>query len=174
MRRAIIATALLATITTADARPKAHAHRQSYDLGTILPHPAGCPRRAFCGCGVAVRVFGRPDKSLWRAAAWYRFPRTSPRAGAVAVWNHHVAFIESVAANGAILYDPNSGHHLTRRHVGSLSGATIVDPNGNLAYAVSNRASSSRHRRLRYSNPLRRYGYGERSGSMVAYPNFGA
>lgn len=35
---------------------------------TILPHPPGCPRRAFCGCGAAVEVFGRPIRSLWLAA----------------------------------------------------------------------------------------------------------
>src|SRR3569623_3640440 len=44
----------------------------------ILPHPAGCPRRAFCGCGAAVEVFGKPVRSLWLAATWLRFPRATP------------------------------------------------------------------------------------------------
>src|SRR3569623_3811587 len=28
--------------------------------GRAIPHPAGCPRRAFCGCGAAVEVCGKP------------------------------------------------------------------------------------------------------------------
>lgn len=103
----------------------------SYDDGRIVDHPAGCPRLAFCGCGVSVWAFGHSDRSLWPAAAYYRFPRSSPAAGNVAVWRHHVAGIISVNSDGsALLYDPNSGGHLTRIHVRSLAGATIVDPHG--------------------------------------------
>jgi hypothetical protein len=44
--------------------------------------------------------------------------------------------IRAVDANGnATVYDPNSGHHLTRIHQRSLAGYTIVDPNGNRALA---------------------------------------
>lgn len=50
----------------------------------ILPHPSGCPRRAFCGCGAAVEVFGRPIRSLWLAARWLDFPRAAPAPGMVA------------------------------------------------------------------------------------------
>ena len=97
----------------------------------FLPHPTGCPRIAFCGCGVAVKVFGRAVRSLWPSQAWRKFPKTYAKPGAVAVWRGHVAYIEAVDANGnATLYDPNSGGHKTRRHVRSLRGATIVDPRG--------------------------------------------
>src|SRR5262245_13468351 len=57
---------------------------------TIVLHPQGCPRRLFCGCGAAVRIFGAPIRSLWLAANWFRFPRTAPAAGMVAVRRHHV------------------------------------------------------------------------------------
>lgn len=97
----------------------------------ILPHPRGCPRIAFCGCGVALKVFGELRKDLWRASAWFRFPRAHASAGMVAVRRHHVFYIESVYPDGTVLaYDPNSGGHLTRRHRVSLSGYRVVDPNG--------------------------------------------
>ena len=98
----------------------------------IVARPAGCPSRAFCGCGVSVRVFGHPVRDLYLAANWYRFPRTYPAVGNVAIFGrHHVAYIESVNGDGAAtLYDPNSGGHATRVHTRSLAGATIVRPSG--------------------------------------------
>jgi hypothetical protein len=94
----------------------------------ILPHPHGCPARLYCGCGVSVRVFKRSIRSLWPARAWLKFRRAYAAPGRVAVWRHHVAYIEAVDGRNALLYDPNSGRHLTRRHWRSLAGATIVDP----------------------------------------------
>ena len=35
----------------------------------------------FCGCGAALRVFGRIVPELNLAANWLRFPRTSPAPG---------------------------------------------------------------------------------------------
>lgn len=100
-------------------------------LDSIQPHPAGCPQTAFCGCGVSVRVFGHSVRELWLAANWFRFPRTSPHAGAVAVRQHHVFYIEQAYSDGTVLaYDPNSGRHLTRLHRISLSGYTVVEPRG--------------------------------------------
>ena len=59
--------------------------RWTIEASQIVTHPVGCPSRAFCGCGDAVRVFGRPIKELWRAANWFRFPRAAPAPGMVAV-----------------------------------------------------------------------------------------
>lgn len=100
--------------------------------GEIVSHPSDCPHTAFCGCGVAQRVFGHTVRSLWLAANWYRFPRTVAAAGMVAIFGrHHVAYIESVNSDGtATLYDPNSGGHLTRIHTRRIAGATIVNPRG--------------------------------------------
>ena len=66
--------------------PRAAARgRAGHASAAIVAHPAGCPSRAFCGCGAAVRVFGAPIRSLWLAAngsnslgprhrpAWSRF-----------------------------------------------------------------------------------------------------
>lgn len=97
----------------------------------ILPHPPGCPRRAFCGCGAAVEVFGRPIRSLWLAANWLRFPRASPAPGMVAARRGHVFVIKQVLGGGRVLaYDANSGKRLTKLHVRSLVGFTVVNPHG--------------------------------------------
>lgn len=101
---------------------------------TILPHPPGCPRRAFCGCGAAVEVFGRPIRSLWLAANWLRFPRV-PRGmeapGHAAARHGHVFVIKQVLGNGQVLaYDANSGGRRTRLHVRSLAGFAVVNPHG--------------------------------------------
>lgn len=99
--------------------------------GRVLPHPAGCPRRAFCGCGAAVEVFGKPVRSLWLAANWLRFPRAAPAPGMVAARRGHVFVIRQVLGGGKVLaYDANSGGHKTRLHVRSLAGFVVVNPNG--------------------------------------------
>jgi len=98
---------------------------------TILPHPPGCPRRAFCGCGAAVEVFGRPIRSLWLAARWLDFPRAAPAPGMVAARRGHVFVIRQVLGGGKVLaYDANSGGRRTRLHVRSLAGFVVVNPHG--------------------------------------------
>jgi hypothetical protein len=106
--------------------------RSFLDRGAqILPHPPGCPRRAFCGCGAAVEVFGRPIRSLWLASNWLRFPRAAPAPGMVAARRGHVFVIRQVLGGGLVLaYDANSGHGFTKLHVRSLAGFTVVNPNG--------------------------------------------
>lgn len=95
----------------------------------VLPHPSGCPSRAFCGCGAAVKVFGSPVRSLWQARAWFRFPPASPAPGMVAVRRHHVFVIEQVLGGGKVVaYDANSGGRRTHRHVRSLSGYSVRNP----------------------------------------------
>lgn len=101
---------------------------------TVLPHPPGCPRRAFCGCGAAVEVFGRPIRSLWLAANWLAFPRAAPAPGMVAARRGHVFVIKQVLGDGKVLaYDANSGGRRTRLHVRSLAGFAVVNPHGGLS-----------------------------------------
>src|SRR5262245_43362307 len=70
--------------------------RIGYSGGTIVAHPAGCPRTRFCGCGVALRVFGKPVArgGLALARNWLNFPSAAPAAGMVAARQHHVVYIE--------------------------------------------------------------------------------
>jgi hypothetical protein len=101
------------------------------DHTQIVDHPSGCPRTAFCGCGAAVRLFGKPIASLMAAASWFRFPRADPAPGMAAVRQHHVMVIEGKLDNGMwLVYDANSGGHRTRIHARSLAGYRIVNPQG--------------------------------------------
>lgn len=103
--------------------------RVAVSVAEVVAHPAGCPGRAFCGCGASVRVFGHSVRELWLAANWYRFPRAAPAPGMVAVRPHHVFVLEADLGGGLWqVYDANSGRGLTRIHARSLAGYTIVSP----------------------------------------------
>lgn len=111
----------------AEIRGGAHGAR-------ILAHPRGCPRRAFCGCGASIRVFGRSIRKLWLARNWFNFPRTSPAPGMVAVRRHHVFVLERhLGGSTWLAYDANSGRGLTRLHPRSIAGYAIVNPHGAVA-----------------------------------------
>ena len=98
-------------------------------VAEILPHPEGCPRRAFCGCGAALKVFGRNIRSLWLAANWFRFPPAAAAPGMVAVRQHHVFVIERVISSRVVLaYDANGGGRKTWRHLRSIAGYSIRNP----------------------------------------------
>lgn len=98
-------------------------------VDTIVAHPAGCPSRAFCGCGASIRVFGHSVRELWLAANWFKFPRSAPVPGTVAVRRHHVMVLEADLGGGIWrVYDANSGGHATRVHARSIAGYTIVSP----------------------------------------------
>ena len=137
---AAIAALVFVLTATTDAEARRHRHHRHHHRHIedatptrIVEHPAGCPRRAFCGCGVGRRV-GLPDRSLWLALNWLRFPRASASAGMVAVRRHHVFYIERMLTDRiALAYDPNSGRHLTRIHPRSIAGYTIVNPRPALA-----------------------------------------
>jgi len=114
------------------------AARRSYaaaDQGTIIgARPNDCPH-SYCGCGLR-KFLGLEDKRLNLASNWARlFPRESaPRAGLAAVRSHHVMYIESSAGDGQwMVRDYNSGGGLSRLHVVSVRGYTLVNPHAQLA-----------------------------------------
>lgn len=136
LRAAAIACAVVA-LATAAATPAQASHRHHVRhspphhraVGSVIAHPAGCPPVAFCGCGAAIRIFGRPVRNLWLAANWFRFPHTSPAPGMAAVRRHHVFVLErQVSGTNWLVFDANSGGHQTRIHVRSIAGFTIVNP----------------------------------------------
>jgi hypothetical protein len=97
----------------------------------ISRRPDGCPH-AFCGCEASLYLFGAIRADLNLASNWARkFPHTSPAPGMAAVRNHHVMVLMShVEGNNWLVHDGNSGGGLTREHVVSISGYTIVNPRG--------------------------------------------
>ena len=109
--------------------PRNERAARALNAPQIVSHPYGCPRRAFCGCGAALDVFGKHVRSLWLARNWFQFPRTSPAPGMVAVRRNHVFVIREVREGNMVLaYDPNSGGRKTRLHVRSLAGFVVVNP----------------------------------------------
>jgi hypothetical protein len=102
------------------------------DGGAVVGgRPAGCPH-AFCGCEASRYIFGRIIPSLNLAYNWIvKFPHTSPAPGMAAARNHHVmVLISHVEGSNWLVHDGNSGHHLTREHVRSIAGYTVVNPHG--------------------------------------------
>lgn len=94
-----------------------------------LPHPSGCPRRAFCGCGAAQEVGRAGDRSLWLARNWFKFSRAPAAPGMAAVRSHHVFVLrEHLHGSVWLTADYNSGHHLSRLHPRSIAGYAIVNP----------------------------------------------
>jgi hypothetical protein len=92
--------------------------------------PAGCPRR-YCGCGASLYLFGKIIPKLNLAANWFRFPRTSPAPGMVAVRRHHVfVLVRHIRGKTWLAHDSNSGRGKTRIHRRSIAGFVIVDPRG--------------------------------------------
>jgi hypothetical protein len=91
--------------------------------------PDGCPR-AFCRCEASLYLFGKIYRDLNLASNWARkFARTSPAPRMAAVRNHHVMIqISQAGGNDWLVHDGNSGGGLTRDHVMSINGYTIIDP----------------------------------------------
>jgi len=136
-----------AIATTADVKHKHHRIVRNADRTTIQyvidtannnslatvvgRRPRGCPH-SFCGCEASRYLFGRARPNLYLASNWKRkFPRASPAPGMAAVRNHHVfVLIRHVGGSNWLVHDGNSGHGLTREHVRSIKGYTVVDPQG--------------------------------------------
>jgi hypothetical protein len=132
----------IAITTTADVR---HGHKRigpnadrtaiefvnnADDAAVIVGRrPASCPR-SFCGCEASRYLFGHVRADLNLASNWARkFPRTSPGPGMAAVRNHHVfVLMGHVGGSNWLVHDGNSGHGLTREHVRSINGYTVVNP----------------------------------------------
>lgn len=95
----------------------------------VVKNAPGCPPTNFCGCGAAWFLWGETKRDHWRAKHWYKYPKTKPKKGAVAVRDHHVFVIIDALPGGQVLaYDANSGQHKTRIRVRSLKGYSVRDP----------------------------------------------
>lgn len=110
---------------------RVNANTGSLAARQVIPHPAGCPRRLFCGCGASMHLFGTVKPGLMLAANWLRYPRAAPAPGMVAANRGHVFVIDKVLGNGMVMaYDYNSGGGRSHYHARSLRGFTVVNPRG--------------------------------------------
>lgn len=90
--------------------------------------PSGCPH-AFCGCGASIHLFGRIIPFLNLAANWLHFPRAMPAPKMAAAKRGHVFVLEHhISGNLWMVFDANSGRHMSRMHPRSIAGYTIVNP----------------------------------------------
>lgn len=154
----VLASVVALTVPVA-ATPKHHhtthhrIHFDTYDRGAVIGgRPSGCPY-AFCGCEASIYLFGHIKRDLNLASNWLRkFPHANPAPGMAAARNHHVMVLMShVEGSLWLVHDGNSGHHLTREHVRSIAGYTVVDPHGNAALAraeVTQTYHAKAHRKL--------------------------
>lgn len=120
-----------------DAIPHRYA---SLNVGErkVVEHPAGCPHRAFCGCGTAKYLLGKTptEGGLAVAANWLNFPKAACAPNMAAARHGHVfAIIKCLPGNKALAYDPNGGQHKTFIHVRSLASYTVVNPKRSYASA---------------------------------------
>lgn len=126
---AVVAIAFVAATAPAYAKP--HKKKIHYQQGAtvFIAHPPGCPRTRFCGCGASWDVYGKLVRSLYLSTAWFKFPRSSPSPGKVAVRRGHVFVLKRhVQGKVWMVNDYNSGGHKSRYHARSIAGYTIVDP----------------------------------------------
>lgn len=94
----------------------------------VVAHPAGCPRRLFCGCGVSVKAFGRPIRELYLASNYGDYFNAGLFGPGNAAWRPgHVVYILGGTQSDALVYDPNSGRRQTRIHHLDLSRYLIAD-----------------------------------------------
>ena len=142
----------ISATTTADVRHEHHQKFRTADRASIQyvadtanndsrttvvgGRPTDCPH-SFCGCEASRYLFGQARAELNLASNWARkFPRTSPAPGMAAVRNHHVFVLMShVDGKNWLVHDGNSGDGLTREHVRSISGYTVVNPHSTVITA---------------------------------------
>lgn len=102
--------------------------------GTVVGRrPPGCPYE-YCGCEASLYVFGKIRPKLNVARNWRRlFPRAAPAPGMAAVRTHHVMILMSHVDGKRWLVHDGNFNHVTREHVVSIRGYTIVDPHAGRA-----------------------------------------
>jgi hypothetical protein len=96
----------------------------------IGSRPQGCPR-AFCGCALSLKLFGKIIPNLNLANNWKRFPKARKAPGMVGAKNGHVLQLKQhVKGNRWLVWTANScGRRICiqERDIGSY---TVVDPFG--------------------------------------------
>ena len=95
-----------------------------------------------CGCVASEHIFGHSVRDLWKASSGYRFPRTAPHPGAVAIWG--ARHVEAVVAVSASTVTTDGPYGLRQTPIGRL---VFVDPRSGPSVEVR---VASRHGRQHF------------------------
>lgn len=84
--------------------------------------PSQCPVHRWCGCALAMKLFGEPRKDLWAAREWLKLghPIRNPIPGAIAVYARgkggHVGIVTAVTGpHKIVLWSGNDGGEIRER-----------------------------------------------------------
>jgi hypothetical protein len=101
-----------------------------------------------CGCVASEHIFGHSVRDLWKASSWYRFSRTSPHPGAVAIWgSRHVEAVVSVSGSTVTTDGPYGLRHTP---IGRL---VFVEPHGGESHLASRHHEPPRYASHHYRQP---------------------
>jgi hypothetical protein len=94
-----------------------------------IPHPAGCPKRAFCACGACVDLTGNPKACPWRARDWLKYPSVAPAPNTVAVRPGHVFVLKRhIGGKTWMVANYNGKNRRSMYSKRSIAGWKIVRP----------------------------------------------
>lgn len=119
--RAVILTAAFILLSYAVLSRAKAQERVGVEISQAAPRaissfdrPAGCPRTLWCGCHMAVRIFGAPRRDLWYAKNWIGVgaPAGGPGIGVIVVSTRgrrggHVAQIVGGSPGNWIVHSGN-------------------------------------------------------------------
>lgn len=98
-----------------------YVHEEPVDLeeqDVSLSRPSDCYGIAWCGCFLR-HYLGLADTALNSAIEWAHVgQQTTPHAGAIVVWRHHVGLLKGDPVNGrALVLSGNDGHRVRIRSI---------------------------------------------------------
>lgn len=139
MIKAIVIGMLIAlSATPALARHKHHRIDPNGNRFVSSDAPSGCPRALYCGCALAIKIFGRIIPGLNSSGEWpRRFARDVPAPGNVAYnsrrgGGHVMQLLSHVQGTVWRVWDPNTRANGRRNQTVikevDIRGKTIVNP----------------------------------------------
>lgn len=116
------------------AKPQRTARARSrVQVVGVLPHPADCPRVAYCACGVAWELGLPNSRSLWPVSAWRQFPRDIARPNNVvfAHYSHLALLKRQISGTVWEIHNYNGQNHRSTVQIKDIAGMEIRNPRAN-------------------------------------------
>lgn len=119
---------------------KSTRKRPAVEVVGSLPHPPGCPWKAFCACGAAWELFGQPIRSLWPVSAWRKYPKDIARPNNVvfARYSHISVLKEQVEGTRWKVHNYNGTNHRSTVQIRDIAGLEIRNPHASRHAGLSN------------------------------------